>query len=260
LRIQIPFLRDTAAFSRDLTRATAQLRPTLPVLNSALRIGIPVTRRSVELYPELQDALNALLDLAQAPTTNAALRGLTSTVATLQSLLRYLGPSVTVCNYWNTWWGFFADHVSAPTPQGTSEHAAVLSAPTENNSLGTLGASVPANGEGVPPGGAAYSFHGETSLRAMSANGSADCTRGQNGYLRRAFRFGDQFWKNPDGTPRFNISADSRNSLGYLHGPTYRTYVNGHGQGLNTAHVPPGETFTTEPGGLSPTLSELAVP
>ncbi|HEV3229847.1 MAG TPA: MlaD family protein [Solirubrobacteraceae bacterium] len=259
-RIQIPFLRDTAAFSKDLTRATAQLRPTLPVLNSALRIGIPVTRRSVALYPELQDALNALLDLAQTPTTNAALRGLTATVATLQPTLRYLGPFVTVCNTWNTFWGWLSEHVSVPVPQGTAEHAAILAGDNQNNGFGNMGAAVPANGEGVVPNsGPPQYFHGDPYGHAVDANGNANCIFGQRGYIRKAFHFGDQFWKNPNGTPRFQIVEDTplTNTLGYRVGPTYKTYVNGHGQGLNTDHVPPGETFTSEAGGISPKIPAL---
>jgi ABC-type transporter Mla subunit MlaD len=244
--IQIPFLRDTASFSRDLTRATAQLRPTLPVLNSALRIGIPVTRRSVQYYPELQQALDALKDLAQTPTTNAALRGLTATVATLQPQLRYLGPFVTVCNYWNTWWGFLAEHLSVPTPQGTAEHAAVLFPNMQDNSFGSLGASVPANGENVRPNsGAPEYFHGDPYAHVIDANGNADCIYGQRGYMYRAFKYG---------SPRFKIVEDSPLPLGYRVGPTYKTYVNGHGQGVNRDQVPAGETFTNKPGGLAPPM------
>ena len=249
-RIQIPFLRDTAAFSHDLRRAVRELRPTLPVLNDALRVGTPVTRRSVGLYPELQDAMNALNDLAQAPTTNAALRGLTATVGTLQPQLRFLGPFVTVCNTWNSYWDFAADVVSVATPQGTAQHGAILSGPTQNNSPSSIGAVQPANGEGVAPNSTPYNFHGETWNHAVDANGNADCIRGQNGYVTRNAKFTD---------PRFRIDVGPGPHY-YLHGPTFAHYVNGYGQGLNPNHVPPGETFTSEPGGLSPTLPDLMFP
>ena len=249
-RVQIPFLRDTAAFSHDLRRAVRELRPTLPVLNDTLRVGTPVTRRSVQLYPELQDALNALDDLARTPATNAALRGLTATVATLQPQLRFLGPFVTVCNTWNTYWDFAADVVSVATPQGTAQHGGVISAPQQDNSPGSMGAVVPANGENVKPGSTPYNFHGTTWNHAVAPNGSADCIRGQNGYITRNFKFGD---------PRFNIEVGP-GPHDYLHGPTFRTYVNGHGQGLNASQVPAGETFTSEAGGISPKLPDLVLP
>ena len=62
-------------------------------------------------------------DLVKAPTTLGALRGLTATVGTLQPQLRYLGPYVTVCNYWNMFWTFAAEHFSAPDDTGGSERA-----------------------------------------------------------------------------------------------------------------------------------------
>ncbi len=65
---------------------------------------------------DLQGALSALQDLTTAPTTNGALRGLTATVTTLQPQLRFLGPFVTVCNHWNMFWTFTAEHFTAPTP------------------------------------------------------------------------------------------------------------------------------------------------
>src|SRR4051812_4446745 len=101
LKVQRPFLEDSAKFGEDLNSAVQELKPTLPVVNSALEIGTPVTRRTVALNQELQDAMGALRDLATAPTTNAAINGLIDTVGTLQPQLRYLGPYVTVCNNWN---------------------------------------------------------------------------------------------------------------------------------------------------------------
>ena len=250
--IQIPFLRDTAAFSHDLRRAARELRPTLPVLNDALRIGTRVTRESVDLglYPKLQDAMNALNDLAQAPTTNAALRGLTATVGTLNPTVRFLGPFATVCNYWNTFWDGLAEHLSLATPQGSAH---------QNNSFNQAGAAVPANGEGVVPNtGPPEFFHGDPYGRSVDNNGNADCIFGQRGYIRRAFRFGTQ--TNADGSPRFQIQEDARPPLGYRHGPTFAHYSNGHGAGFNPQHVPAGETFTSEAGGISPKLPELVLP
>ena len=46
--VQRPFLEHTAALSRDLDTATTELRGALPTVNSALRVGTPVQRRSVD--------------------------------------------------------------------------------------------------------------------------------------------------------------------------------------------------------------------
>jgi virulence factor Mce-like protein len=243
LAIQVPFLRDTAAFSRDLTRATIELRRALPDLNGALRVAIPVTRRSSSLYRNLQETLAALLDLVSAPTTNAGLRGLGATVSTLQPQLRFLGPFVTVCNYWNIWWTFVSEHLSAPTPQGTAQRALLDLSTLQNNTYSVAGAVAPANGEGVVAGGPPVFLHNQPYVHAVNPAGQADCSAGQSGVVQRLYKYGQ---------PRFKIAVDAiaPNQFGYPLGPTYKTFGPDGGQGLGPSHVPAGETFTALPGGL----------
>src|SRR5439155_1612570 len=100
-------------------------------------LSTPVQRRSVALNSDLQQALGALRDLATAPTTNAALVGLTDTVSTLQPTLRYLGPFVTVCNYWNFFWTLAAEHLSARIGTGSAERAMLNTQGNQANSVST---------------------------------------------------------------------------------------------------------------------------
>ena len=100
-----------------------ELRPALPVLNSALERGIPVTDRSVGFYGRLQPALVSLRDLMEDPATGIALRGLTANSTTLAPQLRYLGPYQTVCNYWTYFFTFLGEHVSQNGPYGYSQRA-----------------------------------------------------------------------------------------------------------------------------------------
>ena len=259
LRTQIPFLRDTAAFSRDFNVATRELRASLPTLNSALRVAVPVTQRSVSvgLYPKLQDALGSLRDLAQAPTTNAALRGLTATVGTLQPQLRFLGPYVTVCNDWNFWWTYVGEHFSEPDPTGTAQRALLNFAPQGPNSLGGQGASHQVNGGATPnseppgtqPPGVPQAepfFHNPANGSAVTDSGAADCAIGQQGYLRGSNAISNKF-----GSPEYShVVNDAHAPIGYPHGPTYQRVINGVGTGTGTDRVPTGETFTREPGGI----------
>jgi virulence factor Mce-like protein len=106
--VQTPFLAETAAFSHDLRFAAQDLKDALPSLNSALKVGVPVTQRSVQMNEDLQDTLDALRTLAESPTSLGSVRGLTATADTIQPQLRFLGPYVTVCNYWNFFWTFNA--------------------------------------------------------------------------------------------------------------------------------------------------------
>jgi virulence factor Mce-like protein len=240
LRAQRPFLANFAGFSHDLRLATPELRAALPNLNSALKVGIPVTKRSIQFNTDLEGAMNALRDLVNAPTTDGALRGLVGTVGTLQPQLRYLGPYVTVCNYWNTFWTFNGEHFTAPDPTGGSERAMLNNAGQQADSVGAMGANEPANGKGVLNGTPQF-LHGSINSAAVDNQGKADCEAGQRGYVSGRNTHGGSFYK--------NIEVDAHDNISI--GPTWKTYdKNARGHGLNTDVVPPGETFTRDPGGI----------
>ena len=99
--VQRPFLTDSARLARALRPVVRETRPTLPLISAALERGVPVTRRSVEFYEDLEPALVALRDLSTDPGSGMALRALGATARTLQPQLKFLGPFQTVCNYWN---------------------------------------------------------------------------------------------------------------------------------------------------------------
>jgi virulence factor Mce-like protein len=246
LAVQRPFLEHTAAFSRDLNAAASELPGTLPPLNRALEIGTPVTRRSVQLDKDLQGAMEALKNLSEAPTTLGSLRGLTDTETTLQPQLRYLGPYVTVCNYWNMFWTFTGEHFTAPDATGGSERALLNQTPTSDDSIGSQGANEFVHGENTQSnnGGAKQFLHNNFYGDAVTPSGQANCTVGQQGYV---------YSSNPyDPTPDKHykrVSVDHPYQDRPI-GPTFKAFdSNGHGIGLNADHVPAGETFTSRPGG-----------
>ncbi len=113
-RVQRPFLTDLTALGEDVAGATEELKGALPPLNDAVRVGTPVQKRLPTLSEETRKTLVHLRELVEAPGTNAALRGLTATVTTLNPQLRFYGPYVTVCNSFNY---FFASSPStSPSP------------------------------------------------------------------------------------------------------------------------------------------------
>ena len=248
LRVQRPFLEHTAALSRDLDTATTELRGALPTVNSALRVGTPVQRRSVALNDNLQGALGALEDLVKSPTTVGSLRGLTATVGTLQPQLRYLGPYVTVCNSWNIFWTFAAEHLSAPDDTGSSQRA-LLNMATQapgSDGIGASGANEFAHGKGALPGRAEQYVHNNVYAPAVDAKGNADCGAGQTGYIQAYNPLRD---KSVKGDPYQGAVTERFPVTGRL-GPTYAQFdKEGKGHGLNPDHVPAGETFTDRPGG-----------
>ena len=231
LRVQRPFLTDLTSFSRDFQGATRALRNALPTVNRAVARGIGVQRRAVAMNTALGGVLDALRNLAEPPATSAALRGLGATVATLNPQLKFYGPYVTVCNYWNYFWTFAAEHFSEQDTTGEIQRALLNTAGSPDSSVNSHGdseATGPANGQlgPNPVGGIKQYFHGATFNKAVDANGNADCESGQRGYVRR----------NAKHFPKeYNIELGPRTPG--LSGPTF----------AGRARVPAGQTFSDLP-------------
>jgi virulence factor Mce-like protein len=232
-----PFLSALAGISDEVSGTARELRRSLPPVNSALAAGIPVLRRTPEFTDDLDGTLRALTDLAKAPTTDMALAGLDATMRTLNPTLRWVGPHVTVCNYFTYWWTFLADHLSDEDATGTVQRIQVKLAPLlQENSMMSFGAPRPANGGSIDPVqkalfGDAAAFHGQEYAAAVTPSGEADCESGQRGYLDRLAK----------GFPsNLDVVVDPRTPG--AQGPTYK----------GRARVPEGETFSAEPDGIAP--------
>ncbi len=233
LHDQRPFLNDTTAFSPDLSAAAEELHAALPTINPALEIGAPVLRRSIALDARLQDAMGSLRDLARAPSTNLAIRALNGTVTTLQPQLRYLGPFQTVCDYWNYFWTYLAEHLSEKVSSGLAQRALLNTNGQQTDSTGSAGAIHPANGQGYQDNplnnarGSIEYLHGQPYGAAITSSGAADCENGQRGYpMGRLAQF----------APKGYFLVTDPNTPG-AQGPTF----------AGRPRVPPRETFTRQP-------------
>jgi virulence factor Mce-like protein len=248
LRAQRPFFRHTAALSADVDAAASELRRALPDVNAALVTATPVQRRLVELNRPLRDALDALDRLVREPATNGSLRGLQATIGTVLPQARFLGPYVTVCNYWNYFWTMAAEHLSAPDDTGSSQRALLnmgLGAPG-TDAVGASGANEFAHGQGEAPGASKQDLHGTFYGPAVNAQGKADCGAGQTGYVMAANQFRD---KSVPDDPYRRAAVDRFATAAPL-GPTYkRLDREGKGVGTGATRLPDGETFTDVPGG-----------
>ena len=143
-RVQRPFLADTARFSRALRGAAEVMPRTLPGITDALKVGTPVQRRLPEMNENLKTTLGALRDLAADDRTIYALRGVTRLVDIVNPLVRFAGPYVTVCNYWNYSWTNVSEHLTEPDPTGGSQRTLLNQAPRTRDptapSIGSIGA------------------------------------------------------------------------------------------------------------------------
>jgi ABC-type transporter Mla subunit MlaD len=232
LRAQQPFLVDLTTFSRYMQPATSALRAALPQVNPALVAGVRVLPRTPQMNKNLDAVLNQLKSTALDPGTNVALNALTSTVGTLNPMLRYLGPYVTVCNGWNYFWAELADLVSEQTQFGMAQRALANFANHQTNNVNAQGATAPANGYqpgDVPDqslGADAEYLHAPNYSAAVDPRGNADCEVGQRGYELRQNSLDPQ---------HRNLGLDA-------HTPGDQgTVWNG------LAHVPQGETFSRNP-------------
>ena len=228
--VQRPFLTDSARLARAMRPVARELRPTLPLITPALERGIPVQRRSVRFYEDLKPTLVSLRDLATDPATGIALRALGGTSRTLQPQLKFLGPFQTVCNYWNYWWTFLGEHLSAESGQGFSQRSESKSAAPQTNNQGSMGAYEPVNYQGYNASmsrrGSNMSLHSTPYNHAITEDGSADCENGQRGWLRR--------WTT---VPEEEFLIQTRADVPGVQGPTYK----------GRSRVPRGQTFSREP-------------
>jgi hypothetical protein len=229
-RVQRPFLRDTAAFSRAL-RDAAEVMPTaFPRISGALQTGIPVLKRTPEVNQELGKTLSSLEELASAPSTMYALRGVTRLVDIVHPLIRFAGPYVTVCNYFNYSFSNLGEHITEPDPTGYSQRTLLNQVPRNRDprdpSIGSIGARTPSNGEEVVSG-AKVNLHTNVYSAAVTNDGKADCESGQRGYLEKLTTYNDD--------PKLKIVTDP-----HIPGTSGTTYT-------GRPEVPAGQTFTRQP-------------
>jgi ABC-type transporter Mla subunit MlaD len=229
LKVQQPFLVDLANLGTNLAPATAELHRALPIINPAIEVGTKTLARTPSLNANLQQVMNALKNLSQAPGTNVAINALTGTVTTLNPMVRYLGPYQTVCDYWNYFWTYLSDAFSEQTSFGFAQRALVNNANSaQPNNVGQQGAIAPVNGGGSDSaqGGGNEFYHGQAYGAAVSTSGAADCETGQRGFPLRLNHLDPQ---------NRNLGTDTHTPG--LQGPTF----------AGRTKVPAGETFTRAP-------------
>jgi virulence factor Mce-like protein len=200
-RVQRPFLANFADLSRRLRPAAKVLPSALPKINTALKVGQPVLRRSVDLNRETAKTFDALDKLVQNPNTGLGLQDLRTLTTVTAPALAYITPYQIVCSGWNYHWEGLAMHQDEQTGAGTAERV-VLRDDGSDPQNGKFGDIINSRSADVspnfvannntdpttavfknPPNAPVEKLNGTPFVPAVDAQGNADCENGQFGWV-----------------------------------------------------------------------------
>jgi virulence factor Mce-like protein len=140
--IQRPFIRNNAAFFRELRPGIATLPRSAPILADAFDAGTRVLPRTIPINEDLEGVFETLADFSQDPFVRGGVNQLTRLASSLNPTLRFLTPAQTVCNYATLWFRNSASLLADGDANGTWQRFQVVSAPTD---LAALNAGRPLN-------------------------------------------------------------------------------------------------------------------
>ena len=198
-RVQRPFLRD---FARLLGRARAR-RARAAAHAAADHAGArrPASRCCAR-SPEVNDELRETLDSLRRPDgatrhRHRAARPRPTRRTILNPLVRFVGPYITVCNYFNYALTHVGEHLTEPDPTGSSQRTLLNQAPRTRQPdrparRRRLGAARARPTASRCSAARRSTCTPTTTRRRSTAQGNADCESGQRGYIAaRSTRYGD---------------------------------------------------------------------
>jgi virulence factor Mce-like protein len=143
--LQRPFLRNNAAFFRELRPGVATLPRSAPILADAFEAGTEVLPRTPPMNRDLADVFDALADFSDDAQVRLGIDQLTRLSASLRPTLRFLAPVQTTCNYATLFFRNAASVLSDGDANGTWQRFVIIPTPEGRNNEGGP-ASAPANG------------------------------------------------------------------------------------------------------------------
>jgi virulence factor Mce-like protein len=152
---QRPFLRNNAAFFRELRPGVATLPHSAPILADAFQAGTETLPQTPQLNGDLAETFDTLADFSVDPLVRGGIRQLTRLSASLRPTLSFLTPAQTTCNYATLFFRNAASVLSQGDENGTWQRFTIIpTTPTTqtppiaydsaNNEVGP--SSGPANG------------------------------------------------------------------------------------------------------------------
>ena len=149
--VPAPFLRNNAAFFRELRPGVATLPHSAPILAQAFEVGTRTLPKTLPINAELGYVFESLANFSEDPLVRQGVEQLTRLSASLKPTLAFLTPAQTICNYATLWFRNVSSLLSEGDQNGTWQRFIIIPSPSDvdgaigpNNEIGP--ASAPANG------------------------------------------------------------------------------------------------------------------
>jgi ABC-type transporter Mla subunit MlaD len=143
--VQRPFLRNNAAFFRELRPGVATLPASAPVLADAFEAGTEVLPKTPPMNRDLADVFDALAEFSEDQQVRLGIDQLTRLSSSLRPTLGFLTPLQTTCNYATLFFRNAASVLSDGDANGTWQRFVIIPTPEGRNNEGSP-ASAPADG------------------------------------------------------------------------------------------------------------------
>jgi ABC-type transporter Mla subunit MlaD len=143
--LQRPFVRNNAAFFRELRPGVATLPASAPVLADAFEAGTEVLPKTPPMNRDLANVFEALAEFSQDQQVRLGIDQLTRLSSSLKPTLRFLTPLQTTCNYATLFFRNAASVLSDGDANGTWQRFVIIPTPEGRNNEGGP-ASAPADG------------------------------------------------------------------------------------------------------------------
>ena len=143
--LQRPFLRNNAAFFRELRPGIATLPASAPVLADAFEAGTEVLPKTPPMNRDLANVFDALAEFSADRQARLGIDQLTRLSSSLRPTLRFLAPVQTTCNYVTLFFRNAASVLSDGDANGTWQRFVIIPTPEGRNNEGGP-SSAPADG------------------------------------------------------------------------------------------------------------------
>ncbi|MBA3264534.1 MAG: MCE family protein [Thermoleophilaceae bacterium] len=138
------FLRNNAAFFRELRPGVATLPHSAPILAAAFEAGTRTLPKTPPMNEDLADVFDSLADFSEDPLVRQGVQQLTRLSSSLRPTLAFLAPVQTTCNYATLFFRNAASVLSDGDANGTWQRFIIVPGPSDDNPA-TLGAVGPNN-------------------------------------------------------------------------------------------------------------------